>query len=101
MAEENTQPSQSKINEHLLTKLFVIERITIALLSLWVSAVPSDEEAAARIDAIRTTTQTGINYLSDAAREQATRILTETLDRVEAQIKQRRAAISAAPKGVQ
>src|ERR1700722_10733824 len=98
MAAENAQPSQPEINEFFLTRLFVVEQITMALLSIWVSAVPSDDEVVARIDAIRSSIQTGLDGFSDAAREQGIRLLTEKLDRVEVEIKRRRAAIAAIPK---
>ena len=93
-------------DEWIIAKLFVLQYLTTCMLSLWLSAAPSDEEVTARVEAIRTTVQDGIAQdgvaqLSDGIRSQASAFLAEMLDRVEHDIKKNRAAISAAPRVTQ
>jgi hypothetical protein len=91
----------SENDDWIVAKLYVVERLTSALLGLWVSALPSDEEVAARIAAVRESAQAGVFHFPDDIRRQASALLAETLERVEQDIKRHRAAISAAPRAVQ
>jgi hypothetical protein len=91
----------SEKEDWIVAKLYVVERLTSALLGLWVSAAPSDEEITARIAAVRESAQAGAVHFPEGIRRQASDLLVETLDRVEQDIKRHRAAISAAPRSVQ
>ena len=91
----------SEKDDWIVAKLYVVERLTSALLGLWVSAAPSDQEIADRVRAVRESAQAGTAHLPEGVRGQASALLAETLDRVEQDIKRHRAAISAAPRAVQ
>jgi hypothetical protein len=95
------QRSQAEMNNWLVAKLYVVERLASALLGLWVSAVPSDEEVTARIAAVRSSAQAGIAALPNDVRDLASSFLAETLDQCEQNIKSRRAAISTTPRAMQ
>lgn len=92
---------QAEINDCIIVKLYVVERLAMSLLGLWVSAVISDQEVAARLHAIRSSTQAGIAGFPDRVRSEASIFLAEMLDGAEHEIKKNRAAISRAPQGLQ
>jgi hypothetical protein len=96
-----SEPTQAEINDFIIAKLFVAERLVRSLLGLWVSAVASDQEVSARVHAIRSSTQAGIAGFPDSVRAKASYFLAEMLDQTEREIKQNRAAISRAPQEMQ
>jgi hypothetical protein len=91
---------QTSREDWIIAKLFVLERVTTSLLSLWLTADRSDDEIADRIKAIRTSTN-GFEYLPEGVRDQVSVLLGEMLDRTERNIQQSRAAIYRPPQSVQ
>jgi hypothetical protein len=71
--------TQSELNDLLLAAIVVQERITSCMLSLWLTAVPTDKEYRARLGAIRSSPQTGLNGLPQGVSERATLLLRKPL----------------------
>jgi hypothetical protein len=93
--------TQSELNDLLLAAIVVQERITSCMLSLWLTAIPTDEEYRARLGAIRSSALTGLNGLPQGFSERATLLLRETIDQIDTEIRKARTSIVPSPGRLQ
>jgi hypothetical protein len=93
--------TQSELNDLLLAAIVVQERITSCMLSLWLTAIPTDEEYRARLGAIRSSALTGLNGLPQGVSERATLLLRENIDQIDMEIRKARTSIVPPPGRLQ
>ena len=94
-------PLSQDLTNWIVSRIYVLDFMTTALTSLWISAVPTDEEIDDRIQGIREAIRPAIDLLPDPDRHGVSAFFAEKMNRIERQIKESRARISPSVKVVQ
>jgi hypothetical protein len=94
-------PSSNEYDNWILSRLQVLDYVTTVLISLWLSAVPTDAEVADRIEGIRAATLPAIDRLPEPDRHEARAFFTAKMDRIERSIKESRARIAPPVRSMQ
>ena len=95
------RPNAPPAPNWVIAELYALRCLATSLLSLWVSSVSTEEEAIARVEAIRSTAKNGAAGFPENIRSHAEVLIAEMFDQAERDIKKRRAAIWAAPSRLQ